>query len=531
MRDAEGPESTQTGRVLLVAALLLAVGATAMLILADNVKWLRLGIVAALWAALVGAFVAAKFRRQIADRDDEMADRQAVYELELEREVAARREFELEVETEARRKTERDSNDDMAALRQEVTALRQSLEVLLGGEVLVERVALHAESTRMRSLGDSSQPLTDSRPLTVRQSGVRRITAAQAERETELIDRVHVARQPARQAPKRPEPRRPEPSRSSFVNEGSERWFAGAQAASRAEELPKTVDAELSRPWEAQSTAARVPTRRTAEAEAPSRRVEPIAEPVPSRGAVPEQTPGRRAAEVGGYAEQTSSRSALAEQAPSRRPAAETGGYRSVPEPPSSRSAVAEQAPGRRAAEASGYRSVAEQPPSRRAETSQRPVGERTTPAAPVPATGAQASGYRPDPSAYQPKPPPAQPSISHRLEETGNHYVAPIAPPSRHANPAEQTGVRPANNNYRVAAEQFVNERSGYTSALEQSTSYAEPSGHHAVPEVPAGGRRRAAEEPPAGSHASGTSVSELLAAHGQDASPRRRRRRDDDD
>ncbi|TDQ04707.1 DUF6779 domain-containing protein [Labedaea rhizosphaerae] len=514
MRDAEGPESTQTGRVLLVAALLLAVGATALLILADDVKWLRLGIVAALWAALVGAFVAAKFRRQVADREDEMADRQAVYELELEREVAARREFELEVEAEARRKSERGSHDDMAALRQEVSALRQSLEVLLGGEVLVERVALHAESTRMRSLTDSSQPLTDSRPLTVRQSGIRRITAAQSERETELIERVHVARQPARQAPKRPEPRRPEPSRSSYVNEGSERWFAGAQAVGRPDDLPKTIDAERPQARDAQARpGARVPGRRTAEAEPPSRRVEPVAEPTPNRGAVAEQAPGRRAA-------------------------AETGGYRGVAEQPPSRGAVAEQAPGRRAAaETGGYPTVAEQPPSRRAatETSHRPIGERTTPAStPVqaPNRGAQSSGYRPDPSAYQPKPPPAPSSIANRLEETGSNYVAP-AQPSRHANPAEQTGVRPANNDtYRAAAEQFVTERSGYTSALEQSTNYAEPSGHHAVPDAAAGGgRRRAAEEPPAGSHASGTSVSELLAAHGQGASPRRRRRRDDDD
>ena len=482
MRDAEGPESTQTGRVLLGAALLLAVGATAMLILADDVKWLRLGIVAALWAALVGAFVAAKFRRQVADREDEIADRQAIYELELEREVAARREFELEVEAESRRKSERASQDDMAALRQEVSALRQSLEVLLGGDVLVERIALHAESTRMRSLTDSSQPLS------VRQSGVRRITAAQAERETELIDRVHVARQPARQAPKRPEPRRPEPSRS-FVNEGSERWFAGAQSAGRADDLPRTIDAERPQPWDAQARpAARVQGRRTAEAEPPSRRVEPVAEQVPVRNTVAEQAPGRRAA-------------------------AETG----------------------------GYRPVAEQPPSRRAatETAPRPVGERTTPAGPVPVakTSTQSSGYRPDPSAYQPKPPTAQPAqpaqspIANRLDETGSKYVAP-AQPSRHANPAEQTGVRPAGNTYRAAAEQFVTDRSGYTSALEQSTNYAEPSGHHAVPDASTGGgRRRAAEEPPAGSHASGTSVSELLAAHGQGGSPRRRRRRDDDD
>jgi uncharacterized protein DUF6779 len=471
MRDAEGPESTRTGRVLLAAALLLAVGATAMLILADDAKWLRLGIVASLWSALVGAFVAARLRRQVADREDEMADRQAVYELELEREVAARREFELEVEAEARRKNERASHDEITGLRQEVLALRQSLEALFGGEVLVERVALHAESTRMRSLTDSSPSLTDSRPLTVRQSGVRRITAAQTERETELIDRVHVTRQSSRQASTRPEPRRPEPSRS-FATEGAERWFAGPQVTGRADELPKAIEAERSQSWESRSST-RIPSRRTADAEPPSRRRS----------------------------------EAVAEQAPSRRAATETGGYRPV----------AEQAPGRRAVVETG---------------TQRPVGERTTPSEPIPApsAGSQTSGYRPNPSAYRPMPqqqPPTQASIAHRLEEpTGTHYIAPVQP-SRHV--TEQTGTQSA---YRAAAEQVVSERSGYTPALDQSAGHGR---RHAVPDEPTGGhaeggRRRAVEEPPAGSHASGTSVSELLAAHGQDASPRRRRRRDDD-
>jgi hypothetical protein len=63
------------------------------------------------------------------------------------------------------------------------------------------------------------------------------------------------------------------------------------------------------------------------------------------------------------------------------------------------------------------------------------------------------------------------------------------------------------------------------------------------APPEESGGGRRRRAEGQPSwqetvgkraeekagGSHASGRSVSELLANHGHDTSPRRRRRRED--
>ena len=152
MTEGERGDSRGYGRLLLVAVLVLAIAATAVLVLSNDARFLRLGVLAALWAALVGAFLAVKYRREAAASEDEVADLQAVYELELEREVAARREYELEIEAETRRRVEEESREDLEALRGELRALRENLEALLGGEVLVERVALRAESTRMRSL-------------------------------------------------------------------------------------------------------------------------------------------------------------------------------------------------------------------------------------------------------------------------------------------------------------------------------------------------------------------------------------------
>src|ERR1700741_1467329 len=125
------------GRLLLLAAVVLAVGATAVLVLSDDQKYLRLGIIAGLWAALAGAFVAARYRRQVAEREDDAAERQERYELELEREIAARREHELVVEAEARRKAEEAARDDISALRAELHGLRSTLQTLLGGDYLV----------------------------------------------------------------------------------------------------------------------------------------------------------------------------------------------------------------------------------------------------------------------------------------------------------------------------------------------------------------------------------------------------------
>ncbi|SES06074.1 DUF6779 domain-containing protein [Actinokineospora terrae] len=175
-------QGSRGARALLLAALGLALASTAVLVLSDSLRWMRLGVVAALWAALAGAFLAARYRRQVADRADEAAERQRVYELELEREVAARREFELEVEATTRRKVEAETSDDLTALREELHHLRHSLEALLGGEVLVERFALHAEATRMRGIADNAIVARPANP-------VRHITAG-GDPDTQLIGRV-----------------------------------------------------------------------------------------------------------------------------------------------------------------------------------------------------------------------------------------------------------------------------------------------------------------------------------------------------
>lgn len=147
------------GRPWLAAGLAFAGAATAVLVLTDDTRWLRVGIVCALWAALLGAFVAAYFRRQ-ADRSAESIEQaQRVYELELEREVAARREFELDLQVRQRGMADDRSRSDLEALKAEIVALRNQLQQLIGAEVTYERFALTAQATRMRALhdGDAEQ--------------------------------------------------------------------------------------------------------------------------------------------------------------------------------------------------------------------------------------------------------------------------------------------------------------------------------------------------------------------------------------
>jgi hypothetical protein len=180
------------GRPWLVVGFVLAIGATLALVLSNDLKYLRLGIVAALWAALIGAFLAVKYRKHAAQSEDAVSEAQAVYELELEREIAARREYELEMEAENRTAADSRGREELEALRVEVSALRDSLQSLFGGEVLLERVALTAQATRMRKLSDDNRMIPDAAPKKrpAQLMAAKKPMPEGGERPTELIDRV-----------------------------------------------------------------------------------------------------------------------------------------------------------------------------------------------------------------------------------------------------------------------------------------------------------------------------------------------------
>ncbi|NMD60498.1 UNVERIFIED_ORG: hypothetical protein FNL38_1021141 [Nocardia globerula] len=141
---------------MIVAGLLaLAVIASLFLIFSNSVQLLRVGLVVALWAATLGAIAMTKYRRESALDKAKVADLQTVYELQLEREISARREYELSVESRIRREVGTDSAE-LSALREELVALRRNLEALFEGGLLPERPALKADSTRVGELGGGS---------------------------------------------------------------------------------------------------------------------------------------------------------------------------------------------------------------------------------------------------------------------------------------------------------------------------------------------------------------------------------------
>ncbi len=143
------------GWALLTVLLVLAMGASSALIFTNRVELLRLAVLLALWAAVAGAFVSVLYRRKSDADQARERDLKLVYDLQLDREISARREYELTVESQLRRELASElraqASDDVAALRAELTALRTRLEILFDTD-LANRPALETQESELAAI-------------------------------------------------------------------------------------------------------------------------------------------------------------------------------------------------------------------------------------------------------------------------------------------------------------------------------------------------------------------------------------------
>ncbi len=142
----------------MIAAGLLALAmlASLLLIFSESVQLLRVAVVVALWAATLGAIAMNKYRRESALDKAKVDDLKTVYELQLQREIAARREYELTVEEKIRTDLKLDA-EEMVALRAELATLRRTLEVLFDGRLPEDGVALEGHAEKLRELSEAAR--------------------------------------------------------------------------------------------------------------------------------------------------------------------------------------------------------------------------------------------------------------------------------------------------------------------------------------------------------------------------------------
>jgi hypothetical protein len=187
------------GWLLLTVLLVLAIGASSALVFTNRVELLKLAVILALWAAVVAAFVSVVYRRQSDIDQAKVRDLKLVYDLQLDREISARREYELSVETQLRRElvseVRAQAADEVAGLRAELAALRAHLEILFDAD-LSDRPALEFDRSRARPYSDWSR--------TPETSG--RVTASRIDTEDREDTDFHTDESPIIDVPEEPHP-------------------------------------------------------------------------------------------------------------------------------------------------------------------------------------------------------------------------------------------------------------------------------------------------------------------------------------
>ncbi len=219
--------SRRPGWLLLTVLLVLAIAASSALVFTDRVELLKLAVILALWAAVVAAFVSVIYRRQ-SDMDQAKArDLKLVYDLQLDREISARREYELTVESHLRRELASElraqAADEVAALRAELAALRANLEILFDAD-LGHRPAIETERTTVRAYSDWAR---DSET-----------TGRVASSRIDTEDRRGPSRRPHRGKPDHRRAGRTPPARARM----GARWTTAAPTAGRRRRSRRTGD-------------------------------------------------------------------------------------------------------------------------------------------------------------------------------------------------------------------------------------------------------------------------------------------------
>src|SRR3984893_4672006 len=220
------------GWVLLTTLLVLAIGASSARVFTSRVELLKLAVILALWAAVVAAFVSVIYRRQ-SDVDQARArDLKLVYDLPLDREISARREYELTVESQLRRELASElraqASDEVSERRGELAALRTNLEILFDAE-LSERPALESERKPVRGYSEWDREDESARERINRVASVR--PEEPARRTDDSIIDVH-------EEPLVPTPPR-QPAAESYQQAYAQQQPAEAYAAPRQNRAPE----------------------------------------------------------------------------------------------------------------------------------------------------------------------------------------------------------------------------------------------------------------------------------------------------
>ena len=139
----ESETATTRANWALIALVVLAVVATILMLISGSAAAMKLALVAALWAAVLGFFLVTRYRREAAQREQELALREELYTTELDK---------LRAEKSALEGTTPGDSELLADIKNELQQIRTQLEELSGRDFTYEPAALYAEARRIAEI-------------------------------------------------------------------------------------------------------------------------------------------------------------------------------------------------------------------------------------------------------------------------------------------------------------------------------------------------------------------------------------------
>lgn len=140
------------GQVMLVVLIVLAFIASIVMLFTDSAGALKLALLAALWAAILGFFLVFRYRRDAETARRELSHHSELHDVEVARASAEREARADSRALELRDKQHARDSEVLKDIQRELAGIRAQLEELAGREFEYEPAALRAEARRIMEL-------------------------------------------------------------------------------------------------------------------------------------------------------------------------------------------------------------------------------------------------------------------------------------------------------------------------------------------------------------------------------------------
>ncbi|QGU01260.1 IncA protein [Corynebacterium kalinowskii] len=143
-------ENTDKSQVMLIVLVVLAVVASIVMLFSSSAAAMKIAVLAALWAAFIGLFLVAKYRRLATEERERSEEKMKSLESQLRAEQA-------ELASEKAIEASAQDTEMLREIRQQLSELRQHLEELSGRDFSYVPTTLTAEASRIRELETATE--------------------------------------------------------------------------------------------------------------------------------------------------------------------------------------------------------------------------------------------------------------------------------------------------------------------------------------------------------------------------------------